>query len=143
MRAWRARNPGYMARKGREHRERRRFGVSLEPLPEALGITNSLAHTVESKSRRDRAYGERAKQLLLDLPVGGLALFTDGGSNKNRTQTGWGVCVVKKNLAGPRTVVAEFFGPVSTGLMPVIRKNRALGGVVLYLSASGRYTIPF
>ena len=43
-----------------------------EPLPEALGITNGLAHTVEPKSRRDRAYGERAKQLLLDLPVGGL-----------------------------------------------------------------------
>ena len=56
------------------------FGVSEEPLPVALGITNGVAHTVESKSRRDRAYGERAKQLLLDLPVGGFALFTDGGS---------------------------------------------------------------
>ena len=67
------------------------FGVSEEPLPVALGITNGVAHTVESKSRRDRAYGERAKQLLLDLPAGGFALFTDGGSNKNRTQTGWGV----------------------------------------------------
>ena len=52
------------------------FGVSEEPLPVALGITNGVAHTVESKSRRDRAYGERAKQLLLDLPVGGFALFT-------------------------------------------------------------------
>jgi hypothetical protein len=27
MRAWRARNPGYMARKGREHRERRRLAA--------------------------------------------------------------------------------------------------------------------
>ena len=27
MRAWRARNPGYMARKGREHRERRRLAT--------------------------------------------------------------------------------------------------------------------
>ena len=50
--------------------------MSEEPLPVALGIANGVAHTVESKSRRDRAYGERAKQLLQDLPVGGLALFT-------------------------------------------------------------------
>ena len=34
MRAWRARNPGYMARKGREHRDRRRLGAL------ALAATN-------------------------------------------------------------------------------------------------------
>eukprot|EP01043_Picozoa_sp_COSAG02_P051111 COSAG02_NODE_5339_length_4421_cov_1.716104_7_plen_279_part_00 len=34
MRAWRARNPGYMARKGREHRERRRLAAL------ALAATN-------------------------------------------------------------------------------------------------------
>ena len=34
MRAWRARNPGYMAHKGREHRERRRLAAL------ALAATN-------------------------------------------------------------------------------------------------------
>ena len=34
MRAWRARNPDYMARKGREHRERRRLAAL------ALAATN-------------------------------------------------------------------------------------------------------
>ena len=51
---------------------------------------------------------------MLELPAGGLALFTDGGSNKNRTQTGWGVLVVQKQLTGSPKVIAEFFGPVST-----------------------------
>ena len=36
MRAWRARNPGYMARKGREHRERRRLAAL------ALTATNEV-----------------------------------------------------------------------------------------------------
>ena len=38
MRAWRARNPGYMARKGREHRERRRLAAL------ALAATNEEAN---------------------------------------------------------------------------------------------------
>jgi hypothetical protein len=34
------------------------------------------------------ARAERAKQLLLELPVGGIAIFTDGGSYKNKQQIG-------------------------------------------------------
>ena len=45
---------------------------------------------------------QEEKQLLEDLPVGGLVLFTDGGSNKIRSQTGWGVVVLQKNAAGTK-----------------------------------------
>ena len=62
-------------------------------------LERTVVHQLEVKKRHDRNYGERAKQLLEDLPVGGLVLFTDGGSNKIRSQTGWGVVVLQKNAA--------------------------------------------
>ena len=78
-------------------------------------LERTVVHQLEVKKRHDRNYGERAKQLLEDLPVGGLVLFTDGGSNKIRSQTGWGVVVLQKNAAAQHpTVVAELFGPVET-----------------------------
>ena len=67
----------------------------------------------ESK-REKRNWGERARQLIASLPAGGFVLFTDGGSNTNRNETGWGVTVLRKRARGHPEVVAELYGPVDT-----------------------------
>jgi hypothetical protein len=67
-----------------------------------------------AKKREKRNWGERARQLIASLPSGSYVLFTDGGSNDNREETGWGVVVLRKRANQHPEVVAELFGRVDT-----------------------------
>ena len=80
-----------------------------------------LQETSEDRLKKQRArkqekrdWGVRAKQLIGSLPHGSLVLFTDGGSNPNREETGWGVVVLRKQAYAHPLVVAELFGQVIT-----------------------------
>ena len=86
-----------------------------------LDAQTKLTETVKQRLVRQRArkrevrnWGDRARQLIGSLPDGGYCLFTDGGSNTNRYETGWGVTVLRKRAAGHPEVVAELFGQVIT-----------------------------
>ena len=86
-----------------------------------LDAQTKLKETVKQRLVRQRArkrevrnWGDRARQLIGSMPDGGYVLFTDGGSNTNRYETGWGVTVLKKRAAGHPEVVAELFGQVIT-----------------------------
>ena len=62
----------------------------------------------------DQTFDRQSDQRPASLPAGGFVLFTDGGSNTNRNETGLGVTVLRKRARGHPEVVAELYGPVDT-----------------------------
>ena len=51
------------------------------------------------------------------MPANSYVIFTDGGSNENREETGWGAVVLRKTCNHPE-VEAELYGRVEMDSSP-------------------------